>query len=57
MRKFCYSPGECVHCGSDRILYSDPIIDEKLIYPYECEDCHTKGQEIYDIDFSINKEA
>lgn len=51
------SPGECAKCHSDRILYANPIIDEKLIYPYECEDCHAKGEEVYDIDFNCNREA
>lgn len=50
-----YNPGVCPKCGSDRILYSDPIIEDNLIYPYECEECHAKGQEIYDILFSINE--
>ena len=35
-----YNPGVCPKCGSDRILYSDPIIEDNLIYPYECEECH-----------------
>ena len=50
-----FTPGVCAKCGSDRILYSDPIIEEDLIYPYECEECHTKGKEIYEILFDHNE--
>lgn len=53
--KRTYSPGVCAHCGSDRLLYSDPIIEDELIYPYECEDCHATGKEYYDILFSFNE--
>lgn len=53
--KVIYSPGICVHCGSDKIIYSDPILEDILTYPYECEECHKKGEEIYDIIFSHNK--
>lgn len=51
-----YEPGICAHCGSDRIIYSDPIIEDYLIYPYECEECHSKGKEIYELDFIHNRE-
>lgn len=51
----CYNPGVCAKCGSDKILYSDPVIEDVLIYPYECEECHAKGKETYDILFSINE--
>ncbi len=44
--KQIYSPGVCAHCGSDKILYSDPIIDDNLIYPYECEKCHAQRKRI-----------
>ena len=55
MKKVIYSPGICVHCGSDRILYDDPILEDNLIYKYTCEKCHKKGEEVYDILFSHNK--
>jgi hypothetical protein len=54
-RKMIYSPGVCASCGSDKLLYSDPIIEDELIYPYECEDCHAKGKEYYDLLFSFNE--
>lgn len=53
--KIIYTPGICVHCGSDRILYSDPVITDYLTYHYECEECHKKGKEVYDLDFIHNK--
>lgn len=28
--KVIYSPGICVHCGSDKIIYSDPILEDIL---------------------------
>ena len=53
--KQIYTPGVCAKCGSDKILYSDPIIEDELIYPYECEDCHATGKEYYDLLFSYNE--
>lgn len=53
--KMIYSPGVCASCGSDKLIYSDPIIEDELIYPYECEDCRAKGKEYYDLLFSFNE--
>lgn len=50
----CMQAGECAKCHSDNIEYSEPIIDEKLTYPYVCNECHAHGEEVYDIDFSYN---
>lgn len=56
MNKYLYTPGVCAHCGSDKIIYLDPIIKDYLVSPYECESCHAKGKEIYDLDFVHNRE-
>ena len=46
--------GVCARCHSDDIEYGDPIIDEKLVYPYVCNKCKAHGEEVYDIDFDYN---
>lgn len=45
--------GRCPRCGSYNLIYKDLCLcNGAMYYPWECENCHSKGREWYDIAFS-----
>ena len=46
-------PGYCPNCGSDNLEYgaSEPQ-DCHIAYPFTCEDCGTKGNEVNAVEFA-----
>ena len=46
----------CVHCRSENITYLKPVfIDDIVTFPYTCEDCNGKGQEVYELTLLKNE--
>ena len=44
--------GICPHCRSEQLSYGTIIIDDCGVkYPYICENCGTKGNEAYNLEF------
>lgn len=46
----------CVHCNSENITYLKPVfVDDIVTFPYSCEDCKEKGQEVYELTLLKNE--
>ena len=51
-----YSMGVCPKCHSLNLTYGKREIDDNnILYPFTCDDCGAKGQEVYDILFSYSE--
>ncbi len=45
--------GICPACGESNLEYGEMVLDEdNLFFPYKCDNCGTKGEEWYHLDFS-----
>lgn len=53
MEKARKEAGSCPYCGSGMLDY-DPseVQDDKLVYPFTCEDCKQAGYEVYHLEFA-----
>lgn len=48
-----YSMGVCPKCHSLNLTFGTKFIEEcNIFYPFTCDNCGAKGQEVYDIIFS-----
>lgn len=46
------SKGICPNCQSEQLSYEKPIFDDYGVkYPYTCDNCGTKGNEAYHLEF------
>ena len=51
-----YSMGVCPKCHSLNLTFGKRKIDDNnIFYPFTCDDCGAKGQEVYDILFSYSE--
>jgi len=47
--------GECPKCGSGELNYfSSRLLEETILYPYQCNDCGLNGTEVYDVTFNTH---
>lgn len=50
--------GECLICGSSILNYdSFELEGESVMYPWTCEDCGSKGKEVYELSFVGHEEV
>lgn len=43
----------CPICGAHALKYEGPdILDNQVAFPWECDNCHTTGEEIHDLIFN-----
>ena len=45
-------PAKCGNCGSTHLEYgASEIVDDYVIYPFDCRDCLQSGKEFYKLVF------
>ena len=45
----------CPFCGGTDLDYDHPLIEEELIYPFNCNSCGQDGREVYSLTYSITE--